>query len=142
MINHQVMKTNMHYGASPTIFKNARELRKKPTKAESVLWQYLRKNQMGERFRMQHPMWQCIVDFYCHRLKFVIEVDGGVHEEEDVQLMDKEKSDYLENLGLHILRLSNEEVLFDIDNTLSKIAAFMHELKLIKYKSPFEVTKS
>ena len=49
------MKTDMHYGASPTIFKIARQLRKNPTKAEAFLWEYLRKNQMGRRFRRQHP---------------------------------------------------------------------------------------
>ncbi len=128
------MKTSMHYGATPTIFRYARELRKNPTKAEMILWQYLRKHQMGQRFRRQHPIWLFVADFYCHRLMFIIEVDGGVHEEEKTQILDKEKSEYIENLGIHILRVSNEQVLFDIDNTLSKIAATINQLKSKQYQ--------
>jgi len=128
------MKTDMHYGASPAIFKLARYLRKNPTKAEAVLWQHLRKNKMGRRFRRQHPTWIYVVDFYCHPLRLVIEVDGGVHEDPEEQINDKEKTENLESLGLHIIRFSNEQVLFDIDNTLSKIADKMKELELIRYQ--------
>ena len=123
------MKTDMHYGATPAIFKIARELRKNPTKAEEFLWQQLRKNQMGRRFRRQHPTWLYVVDFYCHPLRLVIEIDGGIHEEAEQQIIDKEKTENLESLGLHIIRFSNEQVLFDIDNTLSTIADKMTELK-------------
>ena len=123
------MKTDMHYGASPTIFKIARQLRKNPTKAEAFLWEYLRKNQMGRRFRRQHPTW-----LYCHPLRLVIEIDGGIHEEAEQQIIDKEKTENLESLGLHIIRFSNEQVLFDIDNTLSLIAAKMTELRYLRFK--------
>lgn len=128
------MKTDMHYGASPAIFKLARYLRKNPTKAEAVLWHHLRKNQMGRRFRRQHPAWKYVVDFYCHPLRLVIEVDGGVHEDPEEQINDKEKTENLESLGLHIIRFSNEQVLFDIDNTLSKIADKIKDLELLRYK--------
>ena len=128
------MKTDMHYGASPTIFKIARQLRKNPTKAEAFLWEYLRKNQMGRRFRRQHPTWLYVVDFYCHPLRLIIEIDGGIHEEAEQQINDKEKTENLESLGLHIIRFSNEQVLFDIDNTLSTIADKMTELKHLLFK--------
>ena len=127
------MKTDMHYGATPAI-KIARELRKNPTKAEEFLWQQLRKNQMGRRFRRQHPTWLYVVDFYCHPLRLVIEIDGGIHEEAEQQINDKEKTENLESLGLHIIRFSNEQVLFDIDNTLSLIAAKMTELRYLRFK--------
>ena len=128
------MKTDMHYGASPVIFKIARQLRKNPTKAEAFLWEYLRKNQMGRRFRRQHPTWLYVVDFYCHPLRLIIEIDGGIHEEAEQQINDKEKTENLESLGLHIIRFSNEQVLFDIDNTLSLIAAKMTELRYLRFK--------
>ncbi|MBL0008828.1 MAG: endonuclease domain-containing protein [Saprospiraceae bacterium] len=124
----------MHYGASPAIFKIARQLRKNPTKAEAFLWEYLRKNQMGRRFRRQHPTWLYVVDFYCHPLRLIIEIDGGIHEEAEQQINDKEKTENLESLGLHIIRFSNEQVLFDIDNTLSLIAAKMTELRYLRFK--------
>jgi guanylate kinase len=129
------MKTDMHYGASPEIFRRAKELRKNPTKAEAALWQHLRKNQIGRRFRRQHPTWLYVVDFYCHPLRLVIEVDGGVDEDPEEQINDKEKTENLVSLGLHIIRFSNEQVLFDIDNVLSAIAHKMNALKQLRYKA-------
>ena len=128
------MKTDMHFGASPELFRRARELRKHPTKAEEILWEHLRKRRMGHKFRRQHPMWICIVDFYCHYLRLIVEVDGGIHEEAEQQLKDKEKTEGLISLGLHIIRFSNEEVLFDIDNVLDKISQEISELKYHRFK--------
>ena len=89
---------------------------------------------MGRRFRRQHPTWLYVVDFYCHPLRLIIEIDGGIHEEAEQQINDKEKTENLESLGLHIIRFSNEQVLFDIDNTLSLIAAKMTELRYLRFK--------
>jgi len=73
----------MIFGASPTIFERARELRADTTNAENALWAVIRKNQLGVKFRRQHPIAQYIVDFYCHQHKLVIELDGGYHFEAD-----------------------------------------------------------
>jgi very-short-patch-repair endonuclease len=123
------MKTNMHFGAYPAIFIYAKRLRHHPTKAEELLWAYLRKNQMGYRFRRQHPMWKYVADFYCHFLKLVIEIDGGIHEEEEVQQQDEERENDIRNLGLEMIRFTNEEVLFDIDSVLSRIYEKIDEIK-------------
>lgn len=123
------MKTDMHFGASPELFRRAWELRKHPTKAEEILWKHLRKRLIGHKFRRQHPMWICIVDFYCHYLRLIVEVDGGIHEEAEQHLKDKEKTEELISLGLHIIRFSNEEVLFDIQSILDKISQKISELK-------------
>jgi very-short-patch-repair endonuclease len=73
---------NLFYGASQLIMSRAIELMKKLTPAEIVLWKYLKNKQLlGLRFRRQHPIVMFIVDFYCHYLKFVIELDGGIHKE-------------------------------------------------------------
>jgi len=70
----------MFYGASPLIFERAKELRKRMTETENILWNALRrKNRKGYKFRRQHPMSTYIADFYCHQLKLVIEIDGGYH---------------------------------------------------------------
>jgi very-short-patch-repair endonuclease len=63
-----------------------------------------------------------------------LKLTGGIHEEHEQQINDKEKTENLESLGLHIIRFSNEQVLFDIDNTLSKIADKMIELKHLRFK--------
>ena len=93
------MKTNMHFGAYPGIFAYAKTLRNNPTRAEKVLWSHLRKHQTKYRFRRQHPMWKYVVDFYCHFLKLVIEIDGEIHLEEEVQLKDEEKETDLPGLS-------------------------------------------
>ena len=54
-------------------------------------------------------MWKYIVDFYCHELGLVIEIDGDIHDLQPDE--DRARQDYLENLGLKVLRFKNEEIL-------------------------------
>ncbi len=64
----------------------SRRMRRQPTKSEDLLWQALRKRQLaGLKFRRQHPIGPSIVDFYCHEKRLAVEVDGGVHQENDVK---------------------------------------------------------
>jgi len=69
----------MFYGASPLIFERAKQLRNQVTHAEMIIWNYLRGNQCGYKFRRQHPVGNFILDFYCHQLKLAIEIDGSIH---------------------------------------------------------------
>ena len=123
------MKTNMHYGAPPAIFKYAAILRKNPTKAESKLWSHVRKNYLGFRTRRQHPICIYVVDFYCHRIKLVIEIDGEVHGEELNQVLDLERETILKDFGLHIIRFTNHQVLNHIEDVLSDIRAKIDSIK-------------
>ena len=68
------MRKKMFDGASPLIFQRAKELRNQVTHAEMLLWDYLRNNQMGYKFRRQHPVGNFIVDFYCHQLKWSLKL--------------------------------------------------------------------
>ncbi len=70
-------KSNMFFNAH--VFSNARELRKNPTKTDEELWSRLRNNQLGVRFRRQHPVVKYVVDFYCHSHRLAVEVDGTIH---------------------------------------------------------------
>ncbi len=102
----------MFYGASPEIFKRAGELRKNMTEAESKLWSLLRKKQVGgKRFRRQHPVKTFIVDFYCHECKLVVEVDGSIHKLEGQKEYDNGRTYELEQLGLKVVRFTNNQVL-------------------------------
>lgn len=111
----------MHFGAPASVFLNAKKLRKNPTRAEATLWAHLRRNKMNVKFRRQHPVGPYICDFYCHTFKLVIEIDGGVHEEEEQKLKDLQRENDLINFGLRILRFSNEEVTCDIQKVLGEI---------------------
>jgi very-short-patch-repair endonuclease len=110
---------SMFYNASPGIFQKAEELRNNMTDAEEVLWTHLRKSQLGVRFKAQHPIDKFIVDFYCHNVKLVIEVDGSIHELQ--KEYDINRSDELNNLGLNVIRFTNEEVLNDIELVIDEI---------------------
>lgn len=71
---------SMFFGALPALFEKAAMLRNNMTDAELILWNFLCDSKvMGPRFKAQHPINRFIADFYCHALKLIIEVDGGVH---------------------------------------------------------------
>ena len=70
----------MFYKADPLIFENARELRNKLTPAEQTFWLRLKEQFPDHKFRRQHPISSYIADFYCHKLKLVIEIDGPIHD--------------------------------------------------------------
>lgn len=100
--------------------KLARDKRHEPTEAEAVLWQHLRNRQLcGIKFRRQHAIGQFIVDFYAPALNLIIEVDGSHHSQ--MQEEDSIRQAYLESLGLHILRFTNEDVSHNLSHVLNQI---------------------
>ena len=111
----------MFYGASPYLFQYARELRKNPTHAEELLWERLRNKKLGIKFRRQHPLLNYIVDFYCHKLKLVIEIDGGYHLARDQREYDGYRAKDLSDLGITILRFTNAQVEKNIEEVLHEI---------------------
>jgi len=106
----------MFYNAFPGIFQKAEMLRKNMTDAEKILWQRLRRNQLGVRFKAQHPIERFIADFYCHKAKLVIELDGENHKFQKEYDLGREAE--LEKYGIKILRFSNEDVLSNIDQVI------------------------
>ena len=104
--------------------ERAEEMRKNPTEAEKVLWEALRGNGLGVKFRQQHIIEDFIVDFFCNEYKVTVEVDGGYHKEADQMKSDEERTARLNELGYTELRFTNEEVLCDLDNVLKKIKTF------------------
>ncbi|MEA5582506.1 DUF559 domain-containing protein [Nodularia harveyana UHCC-0300] len=98
----------------------ARQMRTEPTLSEKLLWQRLKNKQLlGFKFRRQQVIDRFIVDFYCHDIKLVIEVDGEVHNY--TQLKDAIRQEFLESLGLRVVRFKNEDVLLNIEGVLEKI---------------------
>ena len=86
----KVIEKNMFFGAKAELFTLALQMRKNPTEAERAMWKILRKfRQSGFPFRRQHPIEFYIADFYCHKLKLVIEVDGEIHTENEIQSHDE-----------------------------------------------------
>ena len=119
------MKKKMFYGADKIIFGNAKSLRSNLTEPEMILWGRLKESITNYKFRRQHPIANWVVDFYCHRLKLVIEVDGSVHHSEENQKLDELRQRSLENLGLIVFRFTNEDVCNNIEKVLEKINEFI-----------------
>jgi very-short-patch-repair endonuclease len=111
-------------------FKNARELRKSSTEAEAVLWNHLRnRNFLDLKFRRQHPLKSYIADFYCHELLLVIEIDGAYHNTDQQKDLDEERTKDLNTESITIYRITNEDVLYKIDQTLDGLKTFINSLK-------------
>lgn len=90
-----------------------------------ILWGGLREDIANFKFRRQHPISKYIVDFYCHKLKLVIEVDGSIHSSEENRKLDEIRQKNLEKLGLIVFRFTNEDVRNKIENVLEKINEFI-----------------
>ncbi|MCB9082029.1 MAG: tRNA uridine-5-carboxymethylaminomethyl(34) synthesis GTPase MnmE [Lewinellaceae bacterium] len=102
--------------------EKARELRKNPTLAEEALWAHIRKRKLaGFEFRRQHIIGYFIPDFVCLEKKLIIEIDGGYHQHPEVSLRNIEREQILTTQGYQVLRFSNEEVIQNLDDVLSKI---------------------
>ena len=99
------------------------------TNAEQILWSELKENKLlGYKFRRQHPIGFYIVDFYCHKLKLIIEVDGNYHNLKEQILYDKERTRFLNFNGLRIIRFKNIDVEHNIGKVLNDIK---REIELI-----------
>jgi very-short-patch-repair endonuclease len=99
----------------------SRELRREMTPAETILWQELRGNRLGVRFRRQQIIAGFIVDFYCHKAGLVIELDGSVHQGDEQKKNDAKRDKALDEMGLRIVRFKNEEVVRNLPAVLEKI---------------------
>jgi superfamily I DNA and/or RNA helicase len=99
------------------------------TDSENVLWNKIRNNQLGIKFRRQHAIGDYIVDFICIENHLIIEVDGKYHEEKQQQKEDIIRSEYLKAKGYHILRFTNEEVLNNTEEVINTIKTTAPSLK-------------
>ncbi|MGD1961268.1 MAG: leucine--tRNA ligase, partial [Fulvivirga sp.] len=97
----------------------ARENRKNPTPQEDALWQELRNKKTGFKIRRQHPIGDFITDFACLSKQLVIEIDGGIHQNQ--QEYDQARTEYLNEFGFKVIRFANEEVDSNIDEVVDKI---------------------
>jgi very-short-patch-repair endonuclease len=103
-----------------TVFKKRRQrLRWNPTKAEYVLWQELRRKTLGVKFRRQFEISPYFVDFYCHEMKLIIEVDGPIHDER--KGYDERRTRFIEKKGYKVIRFKNNEVLFEREKVMAVI---------------------
>lgn len=118
--------------------ENQRRLRREPTEAEKIIWERLRNNELGTKFRRQHIINNYIADFVSLEKKLIIEVDGEYHDTPEQKDKDKERTLHLESLGYHLLRFTNNEVIVQPDSVIDKIKACIAQPPLPTGEGPEE----
>jgi len=96
-------------------------LRENATNSEKILWQHLRKMQLGFKFRRQVSIGFFVFDFYCKTVNLAIDVDGGIHNKIDVNERDRIRQEIIESDSVVFLRFTNEEINANLDAVLDEI---------------------
>ena len=114
----------MKISYNPYLKEKARELRNNSTLGEILLWKKLKGKQCyGFDFHRQKPILNYIVDFYCYKLKLIIEIDGYSHNFKADE--DKKRDFELTELGFTVLRFSEGEVRNNLDLVLNSLSTFI-----------------
>lgn len=124
MTERGLVSSRYHLPYYPKLVERAKELRQKMTRAEKTLWyKFLR----GFPFRVlrQRPINHYIVDFYCPKLKLVIEIDGDQHITEDGKSYDNERTAVLNSYGLVVIRFTNDEIERNFETVCQKISSYL-----------------
>lgn len=118
---------SMWKGAPANNFLLAKQLRERMTQAEIAMWEVLKNKKFNNyKFRRQHPIQNFIVDFYCHELKLIVEIDGKYHDSEVQKNKDLNRTELLQFQGLREIRFSNEEIVNDMYLVLKKLEDFIN----------------
>jgi len=105
---------------NPRLKQIARKLRNDMTLSEILLWQHIKGKQLlGYDFHRQKPIDEYVVDFYCPRLKLVLEIDGDSHEGKEEA--DKMRQEKLESLGLTVMRFWDWDVKSNVDGIVEHL---------------------
>ncbi len=108
---------------SPVKLELDRTFRRKMTRAETIVWERVRRGQLGVKIRRQQIIEGFIVDFYCEKVGLVIEVDGPVHTIPERVAIDVHRKKVFAEKGLMELRFTDQQVFNGIDTVISKIKA-------------------
>jgi very-short-patch-repair endonuclease len=126
MVKNKTIKYN------PKLKETARQLLKNSTLSEILLWQKIKGKTLGYEFHRQVPIDEFIVDFYCHELKLVIEIDGYTHNYKFEY--DSFRQKQLENFGLKIIRFDDIEIKKSMNDVLRALENIVVEIS--EAKSP------
>jgi very-short-patch-repair endonuclease len=129
----------IHYNAE--LKQRARELRKQGVLSEVLLWNQLKGRRLrGYQFMRQKPIGAYVVDFYCSKFRLVIEIDGESHSGKFDY--DMERQQFLESVGLTVLRFNDTEVKKDINNIVMAIDGWIAGRETQPPVSPFSKGES
>ena len=101
--------------------KRAAQMRKFPTEAEKIVWEFLKSSQLGYKFNRQHIIGNFIVDFICLEKKLIVEIDGEYHGEHSQMVDDAYRTEWLNKNKFRVIRFTNEHVYNDIFGVIEEI---------------------
>jgi very-short-patch-repair endonuclease len=112
-----------------SIYDIAKSLRKCMTPAEKAFWEKVRNNAFGLKIRRQEAFvfgaYRYVTDFYCPALKLIIEIDGDIHEDEEIKEMDEFRKDIFKHMGYKIIRFTNEEIEKNIEKVIASLKQYI-----------------
>ena len=107
----------------------AKELRKNQTRTEKIIWDKLRGRRLnGHKFRRQYAIGRYIADYYCCEARLAIEIDGKIHDEEEINAYDQIRQAEIEARNITVIRFSNELILQEINVVLQQISSLLPPL--------------
>ena len=111
-----------HAAVKPLQHRRAKQLRQSMTRAETLLWRYLKAHHVsGLGFRRQVPMQYYIADFVCHSARIVVEIDGESHDFAARQKHDPKRDTWFASQGYRVLRFTNDDVLGNLEGVMRSI---------------------
>jgi len=114
----------------PSEKEKRRKLRQYQTRAEELVWRFLRSRQLlGFKFKRQYSIDHFVIDFYCPELKLALELDGGTHTDPKQKEYDKKREKYLEKYNLTFIRIKDEELFGNPNKAFAKIENSLKQLK-------------
>lgn len=106
------------------------QLRKEMTKAEKLLWEKLKSQQLENcKFRRQYSVDKFVLDFYSPEIKLAIEVDGDSHFQDGAVEYDAERQIFIESVGIKFLRFTNDDVYHNLEGVIEVIAGKIQLLR-------------
>lgn len=120
--------TNKIIPYNPRLKILAKELRKQRILSEVILWKVIKGKSLKVEFHRQVPMLEFIVDFYCHELKLVIEIDCSSHQYDESFKDDMMRQQLIENYGVTFIRFLDSDVKNNLENVLKEICVKIDEL--------------
>jgi len=122
-----IMVRNKIIWYNPALKLQARKLRLNSTKAEIILWKYIKGKVTGYEFHRQIPVDQYIIDFYCHELNLAFEIDGYTHDYNFEY--DQKRQEKIEGFGIRVIRFTDEDVMKHLDDVLRVIKSVISEME-------------
>lgn len=120
------------------LIPTAKMLRRRMTHAERRLWSHIRGNKLGVKFRRQVPFGPYITDFYCHKARLVVELDGDQHSTQAGLAADHKRDIYFGSIGIMVVRYRNIDMTRNTDGVVGDIVRILNECRGVRSNPDFQ----